>query len=220
MANILNIDTAVISASICIARDGQIIATSRNENTRDHATWLHTETALMLERNQLALSSLDAIAVTIGPGSYTGLRVGLAAAKGLCYGLDIPLIALNTLEVMAASELPVDESLICAAIDARRMEIFTAVYDAALIEVVRPQAMIIDESSFSHLLNQGKLRFTGNGAVKLKTVIHHPHAEFSEVAAGAQHMVSLSQQRFEKKEFADLAYIEPLYLKEFYTGKQ
>jgi tRNA threonylcarbamoyladenosine biosynthesis protein TsaB len=217
MAIILNIDTAVETASICLARDAQPLQVAVNGKMSDHATWLHPTLQQVISNAGLTAGNIQAIAISIGPGSYTGLRVGLAAAKGLCFALQVPLIAVNTLKMMAYATRNESSDLYCPLIDARRMEVFTAVYDKSLTEIVEPKAMIIDSNSFDSILSSNKVLFTGNGMEKLKKVLNHPNALFNNQVASASDMVSLSERYFEEKKFADVAYVEPFYIKEFYS---
>ena len=223
MALILNIDTAVDAASVCLAKDGDILTIAKNEKQKDHAAWLHIAIKNILEKNNLEMSAVDAVAITAGPGSYTGLRIGLAAAKGICYALHKPLICLNTLEVMAAAAKNVNDpcvegaDLLCPMIDARRMEVFTAVYDKELRIIKEPSAMELNENSFDKELEVKSICFLGNGSGKFRALINNSNALFSDVNMDAAAMVPLSDKKFLCNEFADLAYAGPLYLKEFYT---
>lgn len=217
MAIILNIDTAVESASVCLARDARPIQVAVNNNPKDHACWLHTTIQKIMPDTSLTLKDLEAVAVSIGPGSYTGLRVGLSAAKGLCFALGIPLIAINTLQMMAHPLQKEETDFICPLIDARRMEVFMAVYNKKMQEVVKPCAMIIEPNSFDSLLASGKIIFSGNGSKKIKNSIDHSHAIFSSHVATAADMIDLSENAFAEKKWADLTYIEPFYIKEFYS---
>jgi len=217
MAIILNIDTAVDSASVSLAKDGVTIQHAVNEAKKGDAAWLHIAVKKMLEEIEMATKDLEAVAISIGPGSYTGLRVGLSTAKGLCFALNIPLIAVNTLKMMAYSIKEEETDLICPLIDARRMEVFTAVYDKSLTEIIKPSALIIDSNSFSTLLESSKIAFMGNGSAKLRELVHHPNARFSTIKATAADMTQLSESYFNKAIWADLAYAEPFYLKEFYS---
>lgn len=217
MALILNIDTAVEMASICLAKNGEVAEELLNTDTRNHGAWLHSAIHQLLYSQNTELKKLDAIAVTIGPGSYTGLRIGLSTAKGLCYSLNIPLIAVNTLAMMVNAIKKEDADLFCPMIDARRNEVFTGLYDKELAEIVIPHHTIIDEKSFKDFLVSYKIIFCGNGSKKLKPFIHTSNAIFSDHIATSFSMASLSESYFLQKQFADVAYIEPLYLKEFYT---
>lgn len=217
MAAILNIDTAIETASVCLARDAQSLQLAMNTITNDHAAWLHPAIQKMMAESGCSLHQLDAIAITIGPGSYTGLRVGLAAAKGLCIALNIPLIAINTLEVMAYAVKDQEADLLCPLIDARRMEVFMAIYDKNIIPVKQPVAMVVDAASFDSLLASNRIIFSGSGSKKLKPLIPHPNAVFCDVQATAADMIHLSQKCWLGKKFADITYSEPHYIKEFYT---
>ena len=217
MPLILNIDTSTDSASVCLAKNEQVLVFKKNNRQRDHASWLHPAIHELMQEAATQLSDIDAIAVTIGPGSYTGLRVGLAAAKGICYALEKPLLTVNTLLVMANAVKYEHADLICPMIDARRMEVFTALYTKELDQVKAPVAMIIDETSFAAELASKTICFSGNGSEKFKKVIKNGNALFSDSSFDVSHMVSLSNALFLKKQFSDLAYIEPLYLKDFYT---
>lgn len=217
MALILNIDTATDNASVCVAKDGEVVMLQKNDLQKDHAAWLHVAIQKIMQDTALQLSNLDAVAVTIGPGSYTGLRVGLASAKGFCYALQKPLIAVNTLLVMANAVSDAGTDLFCPMIDARRMEVFTAVYTKNFEIVKEPASMIIDDSSFADLLTGKTICFSGNGSLKLKSAIRNSNAIFSDIIADAENMILFTESFYNKKQFADLAYSEPLYLKEFYT---
>ncbi len=217
MSLILNIDTALDVASVCLAKNEELIQLSFNENQKDHAAWLHHSIAEMMQKAGYELNDLNAVAVSIGPGSYTGLRVGLAAAKGFCYALNIPLITVNTLKLIAFAAKDEATELICPLIDARRMEVFTAIYNKNTEEKVPPHSMIIDENSFAGLLLSEKILFCGNGIKKLQPLLTHNNAAFSNKIADASHLAQLSLPLFNTGQFADLAYTEPFYLKEFYT---
>jgi tRNA threonylcarbamoyladenosine biosynthesis protein TsaB len=218
MALILHIDTAVEGASVCLARDAALLQPAMSNRQKDQAGWMHTSIRQLMTDSKLGMKELEAVAVTIGPGSYTGLRVGLSAAKGFCFALNIPLIAINTLEMMAFSIHKTEkDALICPMIDARRMEVFTAVYDNGLKPIMAPCAMIVDGTNFDHLLADRKMIFSGNGSTKLKQVLSHANASFSQIVSTAEDMVYLAGQYFKENRFENLAYTEPLYVKEFYS---
>lgn len=217
MAIILNIDTAVESASVCLAKDANLIQFAINSNQKDHASWLHSIIQKIISGSDLNLKDIEAVAVSIGPGSYTGLRVGLSAAKGLCFALNIPLITINTLEMMAHAVKDDKADYICPLIDARRMEVFMAVYNKNMQLVVKPCAMIIKPDSFDSLLASGKILFSGNGSKKLQEIMVHSNAIFNNNVATSADMMYLSEKSFSEKAFADLAYTEPFYIKEFYS---
>ncbi len=223
MALILNIDTAIDTASVCLAKDGEILSIEKNQRQKDHAAWLHPAIKEMFEKNNLELKTVDAIAVTEGPGSYTGLRIGMATAKGICFALNKPLITLNTLQVMANAARNVRKDsfgekadLLCPMIDARRMEVFAAIYSNELQIIKEPAAIEINEKSFEEELSTSTICFFGNGSSKFQPVKKNKNAVFSNIISDAASMISLSEEKFKQKEFADLAYAEPLYLKEFH----
>ena len=217
MSLILNIDTAVDVASICLAKDGKVLSIAKNESQKDHASWLHISIKEIFEKNNFELGSVDAIAVTGGPGSYTGLRIGMATAKGICFALNKPLISLNTLLVMANAAKDENADLLCPMIDARRMEVFTAIYTKGLEVVKDPVAITLNENSFAEYFTNNSICFFGNGSKKFNAIEKSSQAFFSDIKSDASSMISLSEKSFTEKTFADLAYAEPLYLKEFYT---
>lgn len=217
MSFILNIDTAVQTASVCLANNKEILGLRLNPTQKDHAAWLHLAIKEILEENGIKPSGLNAVAVSAGPGSYTGLRVAMSAAKGLCYALKIPLITINTLTVMAASAPRQGNFLLCPMIDARRQEVFTAVYDSELNLVNPATNLVLDANSFSALLNTHTICFFGNGSLKFRALTEHPHALFETIETHAGHMVLLSYAKYKKQEWADLAYTEPFYGKDFHS---
>lgn len=217
MSWLLNIDTAVETASVCLALDDKPVAVKVNPSQSDHASWLQPAIATLLLENNLSLKEIDTFAVSAGPGSYTGLRVGMATAKGLCYALNKPLILVNTLQMMAVSALKESTSFLCPMIDARRMEVFTAVFDHDLTPVVEPHNCILSENSFLEILSQDSISFFGNGSNKFKSLVYHPNAIFKYLETTAEQMVGLSYQSLLKNSFADLAYCEPQYGKEFFS---
>jgi tRNA threonylcarbamoyladenosine biosynthesis protein TsaB len=217
MALLLNIDTAVQSASVCLSDGRNILGELVNPSERDGASWLHVAIENLLADKQLQLKDVQAIAISAGPGSYTGLRVGMASAKGLCYALKIPLITINTLQMMAAAVEDSATDLLCPMIDARRMEVFTALYDSSLQEAMSSINKILDNNSFDQWLDSHTITFFGNGSVKAQTVINHSNARFIEVKATASNMVQLAAEKFEQAQFSDLAYTEPFYGKDFHS---
>jgi len=219
MAFILNIDTATEKASICLARDGTALALAENPTQKDHATWLHPAIEQMMRETGYRLRDLQAVAVTAGPGSYTGLRVGMAAAKGFCFALDIPLIAEDTLRTMAfaAKEQVPETDLLCPMIDARRMEVFTAVFKNDGTNLLPSTAMIVETNSFEPWLRDHPVSFFGDGSDKCKPLIINSRANFRKVNYHAGYLGYMSFLRYLQKEFTGLAYSEPAYTKEFYT---
>ena len=219
MALILNIDTALEHASVCITKNGTPLAFAHNESQHDHAAWLHVCIDKLFSELNSTIDEVSAVAVTIGPGSYTGLRVGLAAAKGFCYALNKPLITVGTLELMAYALRDKTEDLICPLIDARRMEVYAAVYDRQMTEIMAPSAIILNEESFNEFVNSAKVLFTGSGITKLKHLMKNVNASFVDSNATAAHLGEISGLLFEQKQFADAAYVTPLYIKDFYFPK-
>lgn len=225
MSYFLNIDTATEQASVCLSEDDRILDMQISADQKNHASFLQPAIQKLLQKTGIQLSEIDAVTVTGGPGSYTGLRVGLASAKGICFTLNKPLIIINTLEVMATAakegESKEDKFLICPMIDARRMEVFTAVYNQSLQPLMEPQPMIIDQHSFAELLEKQPILFFGSGAEKLKGILSHPNVRFKNGHHHAGHLGQLALKPFADQSFADIAYSEPLYLKAFYdtSGK-
>ncbi len=224
MSLLLNIDTAVDKAIISIAKNGEILQDAINNEQKDHGAFLQPAIQSILKKVTTTLQEIDAIAVVSGPGSYTGLRVGMATAKGLCYALNKPLIIIGSLDVLAyqaIKELRITNTaiptLFCPMIDARRMEVFTALYDQFLNTILPPSALIINEAIFGKQLLKNKIVFIGNGAVKWQQLCSQKNAEFFEAQINSLYMSELSYSKYLKKTFADVAYTEPMYVKEFYT---
>lgn len=219
MSTILQIETATSVCSVALAVNGQTIALKEEIGQHIHASNLTLFIDEVMHNAKIAYKDLDAIAVSKGPGSYTGLRIGVSTAKGLCFALDKPLIGVNTLKMMANGFLnahPNYGGLVCPMIDARRMEVFTAVYTNKLHEFEAVNAKIVDEKSFILELDQHYVTFIGNGAEKCKAVLAHQNAHFSSANFNsANHMSSLAKELFEQQQFEDVAYFEPFYLKDF-----
>lgn len=221
MATILNIETSTQVCSVALTSEGQVLEHHENYDGQTHATLLSAYVKSALDYVHSRELKLDAIAVSIGPGSYTGLRIGLSEAKGLAFGLEVPLIGVNTLQLLVVSTMfnhfiDEDELLYVPMIDARRMEVYTAAYNPALEAVIEPQAMILDENSFADILESHKVVFMGNGSTKARDVIKHPNAIFIDgVKPVAVDMLALSEKAFRESSFIDVAYSTPLYLKEF-----
>jgi len=218
MAYILNIDTALETASICLSNEGELIGFSENEKQRYQAAWLQHGVHKLLAVAGIQPKDLQAIAVSNGPGSYTGLRIGLSSAKGLCYALNIPLIAINTLDMMAAAAIQNEADLFCPMIDARRMEVYTAVYDNKSARVVEPHALILNEESFIDMSETSTILFFGNGSVKYKTIAKRKNAIFKDVVINAKNLINISYNRFRIKNFDNIAYTQPFYIKEFHSS--
>lgn len=226
MAVILNIDTTTSVCSAALTAEGMILCHAEDFEGRNHAALLSGFIKKCLDFAAERELKLDALAVSLGPGSYTGLRIGLSEAKGLAYALGIPLIGVNTLELMATRVMfstdDVDpNSILVPMIDARRMEVFTAAYDFGLSELLAPGPMILDDNSFADILASGRpVLFFGDGSDKAKEVIKAPNAVFVPgVVPLAVDMVALAERDFARRRFIDLAYSTPLYLKEFQATK-
>lgn len=222
MGLILNIDTATEKAHVSFSKDGAVLQSLSNESQKDHASFLQSAIEQLTKITGIGLVSLDAVAVTAGPGSYTGLRVGMASAKGLCYALKRPMISISSLEVLANTAIQKfpyenEKILYCPMIDARRMEIFTAIYDKALKLYTNPGPLILDESSFKKELSDNKILFFGSGSEKWKQVCKHINALFEPVTIQPEGMCNLTNNLYNNRQFTDIAYSEPLYLKEFQT---
>ena len=202
-----------------MSKEGTVLALAESQDQKNHSAWLHPAIAQLLADTGLAPRDLQAVAVTAGPGSYTGLRVGMAAAKGFCYALDIPLIAENTLNMMAFAaieQLP-EADLLCPMIDARRMEVFTAVYEKDGRVLLQPTALVIDEHSFAEFLSGRRVSFFGEGSYKCKPLITAPGAAFENPSYHVGYLGKLSFLRYLQREFTGVVYSEPVYTKEFHT---
>lgn len=215
MAIILNIETATDIGSVCVSKGEKILATKDGSSTFSHAK----ETTLMIEsclmEAGIALQDLDAIAISSGPGSYTSLRIGTSIAKGICYALDKPLIAVNTLESLAFAASKIAQGTIYAPmIDARRMEVYTAFYEVGMTCTLPMQPLILDEKTFDLAIKaQKKIVFAGNGAEKIKKVVNSSQFIFTNILCAAKHLAPLAFKAFENKQFESVAYFEPDYLK-------
>ena len=216
MTYILNIETATKNCSVSISKEGKTIALKElNDGNYSHAEKLHELIGQVVLEAKIALSDLKAIAVSKGPGSYTGLRIGVSAAKGLCFALDIPLISVNTLQSLSLS-VYIDKGYKIPLLDARRMEVYSQVFNEKTKKIREVQAEIIRPESFSAYLNDQKVYFFGDGAEKCKEIITHKNAIFiDEKFPSAKEMSAISYEKYLKNEFEDVAYFEPFYLKEF-----
>ena len=218
MALILSIETSTTVCSVAIHEDGKIKASSTNYIDKSNSTVLIPTIDTLISRSGYDKTNLSAVALSKGPGSYTGLRIGTSTAKGLCFALDIPLIAVGTLEGLARQAAPfldLDVRL-CPMLDARRMEVYTCILDNDLSVVKDVHPAIIDDTSFKKELDGGKVAFFGNGANKCREAITHRNAIFIEdVEPSAEEIGYLAYTKFQKSTFEDVAYFEPFYLKEF-----
>ncbi|QVY64318.1 tRNA (adenosine(37)-N6)-threonylcarbamoyltransferase complex dimerization subunit type 1 TsaB [Polaribacter sp. Q13] len=216
MAIILNLETATKNCSVSIAKDGKVIALKElNNGNYSHAEVLHPFILEVLKEVNLTSKEIDAVAVSKGPGSYTGLRIGVSAAKGLCFAFDKPLISIKTLESLAHA-ISIDKGIIVPMLDARRMEVYAAVFNENYEQIRDIKAEIIDENSFSDYLGAGIVTFLGDGAHKCKEVITHKNAVFVDaIFPSAKEMAELSFIKYKKNDIEDVAYFEPFYLKDF-----
>ncbi len=217
---ILQINTAFNEASIGIGLNGALVDETINTTQQEHAGFLQPAIQEICQRTGIDLKTLAAVSVMNGPGSYTGLRVGLAAAKGICYALKIPLICIHTLDWIAFGNQSDNIDLVCPMVDARRMEVFTGLYSREMNRVLEPTALVLEEQSFSAELAEQKISFVGNGAAKWKDICQHPHAFFPEAIHDAGHFANMSLQAYQQEKFADLAYAEPFYTKEFFNTQK
>jgi tRNA threonylcarbamoyladenosine biosynthesis protein TsaB len=216
LSYILNIETATKNCSVSVSKNGELIAIKElNNGNYSHAEVLHSFIEEVVSDSNIKLDDLSAIAVSKGPGSYTGLRIGVSAAKGLCFSLNLPLISVNTLQSLA-SAIQVEDGIVIPMIDARRMEVYAAIFDNDNSQIREIKAEIIDEHSFSDLLNEQQVFFLGDGAEKCKEVINHKNAIFiNDKYPSAKEMCQLAFDKYKKNDIEDVAYFEPFYLKDF-----
>ena len=220
MNYILHIDTTTKKCSVALAQDGELMIQKELLSEEfSHSEQLHPFIEEVLKESGLKSSSLSAIAISKGPGSYTGLRIGVAAAKGLCFALDLPLIALNTLEIMVQPYEVSPYSFIIPMLDARRMEVYTAIFDETKKWIQETMAEVLTENTFTSIVNEQSCLIIGDGAIKFKTLHPKINASYTNEIhyPVAKDMITLAWKKFNAKEFEDLAYFEPFYLKDFYT---
>lgn len=220
MALILYIETSEQICSVAISDENKIIGIKESTSDRAHASALTVLINELLTENGFTINQLSAVTVSMGPGSYTGLRIGVSAAKGICYALNIPLIAINTLLALTYGMLAIEKFdnnfLFCPMVDAKRMEVYKAIYNINL-EIIEPTiAEIIDNESFNKLLLHNKVLFFGSGALKCKQVINNNNAFFNlNIKPRAEYLLLPALNKFKNKQFEDIAYFEPFYLKDF-----
>lgn len=221
MTHILCLETATTNCSVALSINGEVVMMQEdNAKKYSHAERLHTFIKEVLDKAGVAQEKLNAIAVSKGPGSYTGLRIGVSAAKGLCAALGIPLIAVETLRSLSRKQNLTHNELVVPMLDARRMEVYSAIYDSEGNVIRGTEAQILDETSFTEYLDKSIVHFIGNGVEKFQEVCTHPNARFvtSELPSAAQ-MAGISNQKFQEGLFEDVAYFEPYYLKDFIADK-
>jgi tRNA threonylcarbamoyladenosine biosynthesis protein TsaB len=222
MSCILNIETSTAVCSAALSLDGKVIYNQFSFEGQSHAALIGVYVEGAISEAKKRGIRIDAVAVSSGPGSYTGLRIGVSIAKGLCFGSGIPLIAVPTLEIMTTavlSQKKVDDcSMYCAMLDARRMEVYASIFDSSLHPILPTSDKIVDGDTFAPYLSKGKVCFFGNGATKCKTVINSANAIFlDDIHPLAENMVQLSEKAFAAGKFENVAYFEPFYLKEFHA---
>ncbi|WP_299522170.1 tRNA (adenosine(37)-N6)-threonylcarbamoyltransferase complex dimerization subunit type 1 TsaB [uncultured Lutibacter sp.] len=220
MGYILNIETATKNCSVSISKEGKtIVLKELNSGEYSHAEKLHEFIKQVTDEVGIELSELKAVAVSKGPGSYTGLRIGVSAAKGLCFALEIPLISINTLQILALS-ISISEGVVIPLLDARRMEVYSSVFNSKNESLREVKAEIITEDSFKEYLNIQKVYFVGDGVEKCKGIITHKNATFiDDKLPSANEMSKLSFEKLKKNGIEDVAYFEPFYLKDFVAIK-
>jgi len=214
---LLCIETSTTNCSVAIAENGLIIALKEDNNTGySHAEKLHIFIKEVLEEINIESKQLSGVVISKGPGSYTGLRIGVSSAKGLCYALDIPLISVDTLESVAYQVLPKEDCFIIPMLDARRMEVYTATFDTSFNFTESTKALVLDESSYTQYLDQKKCVFIGNGVAKFQEICNHPNASFkTQQFPSAKELGEIGFKKFQLQQFEDVAYFEPFYLKDF-----
>ena len=218
MGLILNLETSTTNCSVSLAKDGEIVILKELDSANySHAEKLHVFIEEVMRDADREMQELDAIAVSKGPGSYTGLRIGVSAAKGLCYALDKPLISVSTLQSMAAQLVFEDENAVSIPVlDARRMEVYSAVFDGQMHQIRETRAEVIDEHSFQDYRDSKSVHFLGSGAQKIRDVLNQENIVYHcEVVPSAKEMSKLSFHKFVNHDFVDVAYFEPYYLKDF-----
>jgi len=215
---IICIETATTNCSVAIAHNGKTLAVKEDYNgSYSHAEKLHVFIQEILEENNLKLSNLDAVAISKGPGSYTGLRIGVSAAKGLCFSLDIPLISVPTLTSLANQVE--QKGIVIPMLDARRMEVYAAVFNLAKEQILKTSAIILEPDSFQEYLEGDQVYFIGSGVEKFQKICRHPNANFIEnKLPSAREMVEIAVAKYKISDFEDVAYFEPYYLKDFMAG--
>ena len=216
MALILNIETSTKNCSVSLSENGEVIAMKElNDGNYSHAEKLHVFIQEVLDVTNKSFSDLEAVAVSKGPGSYTGLRIGVSAAKGLCFALDIPLLSVNTLQSLAM-QVQAENAYIVPMLDARRLEVYSAIFDVNFNTIREVQAQVLDEFSFQSYLIEKSVYFIGDGVAKTKELIKNSNANFIQHKfPSAREMASISNAKYLENQFEDVAYFEPYYLKDF-----
>lgn len=229
MSYFLCIDTATAVCSVVLTQNDKVLSMKESTEEKAHASYLGIFIEQVLNEAAISVNQLDAVAVSKGPGSYTGLRIGVSTAKGLCYGADVPMISAETLQIMSNGmcrealktftiDFSADAALYCPMIDARRMEVYTALFDSNNQRINETMAMIVKENSFDSILQNAQVVFAGNGADKCRALLKHKNALFLDnFNHSALYMINIVQQAYHESKFENLAYFEPYYLKDFIT---
>ena len=220
MALVLNIETATTNCSVSLSKDGETLILKEDKDSGySHAEKLHVYINELFKEANINPKDIDAVAVSKGPGSYTGLRIGVSAAKGLCFALDKPLLAVSTLEILA-HQVKISQGYIVPMLDARRLEVYAAVFDAKFEQYRGIKAEILSKETYSTLFKENKVYFIGSGVEKTKTLVTHSNAIFIEgQLPSANEMAQLSERKYKKSDIEDVAYFEPFYLKDFIAIK-
>lgn len=227
MALILNIETSTTVCSVCISKDGKVLSFRESNDEKTHAKLLTVFIDEIVKEQNIKFDDFDAVAVSMGPGSYTGLRIGVSTAKGLCYAKDLPLIAINTLQAMANGvaqkikngEIEINDfenSILVPMIDARRMEVYSSFFNSKIETIREIKAEIIDETSYQEILENKQMIFFGDGSEKIKNTVKHKNAIFiNDINTSSLPMADIAEKAYRNSEFKDIAYFEPFYLKDF-----
>jgi tRNA threonylcarbamoyladenosine biosynthesis protein TsaB len=220
VALILSIETSTTNCSVSLSRKGKLLIVKEDyDKNYSHAERLHVYIDDVLKQAKVSVNDVDAIAISKGPGSYTGLRIGVSSAKGLCFALNKPLISIPTLESLA-HQVTNHDGVIVSMLDARRLEVYAAIFDSNYVQIRETKAEVLNELSFSSYLEKGKVYFIGNGVEKTKNLIVHQNAVFiDDKLPSANEMGSLAFNKYKISDFEDVAYFEPYYLKDFVALK-
>lgn len=222
MSLILNIDTTSDTALVNIAKDGNVLFEELNDIQKDHASFLHPAILAVLKKAEVNISEIDAVAVSHGPGSYTGIRVGVAAAKGLCYAAGKPLITINQLQLLTNDVIlntTKNNGVFCPMVDARRMEVFTALYNGNGKELMPPCAMVLQYDTFQDVLEAGNVYFFGSGALKWQQVCSHKNARYINILNKGLAFAQYSFEMLQQQHFDNIVTLKPLYIKDFHSGQ-
>lgn len=219
---IIIIDTALETATVAICNNNQIVSAAHNFQSNSHASFVHTSLQQLLQQQQIQIQKIQAIAVVHGPGSYTGIRIGLSAAKGFCFSLQIPLITISTVELLAyaAQQIEPQAAYYIPLIDARRMEAFTAIYNHQLQALTNPFATVITTEAFEQYYTKNTTVFIGNAVTKATTILQHNHIIWLHNTYTIHHLAQIANQKLQQQQYSNIANTEPLYGKAFFDNKK